>query len=86
MTKMTPWFEGTIPPARSGVYELKPHRVVPTKFAYFNHVSHIWYVGSDTPEKALTYSDRPYMVSCATHPALRAEACWQWRGFTEKQA
>ena len=79
MAEMTPWFPGTVPPARDGVYELYPVPGIVCNYAKFQRGR--WFSASRTPAEAM-YEP---IESCLKRSAERKTAVWQWRGFTEKQ-
>jgi len=75
MMKMTPWYPGTVPPARDGVYPLS--NPIPSFARYENG---LWYESEDSPEWAATTR----RVSAYQGPE-RYVGWAAWRGFTEKQ-
>ncbi len=79
MKQMTPWFPGTVAPARDGVYELFPIFGLTASYARFQRGR--WFAGRKTPRSAQSVK----MESLMCLPSRRVDDLWQWRGFTTKQ-
>lgn len=80
--QMTPWFPGTVAPARTGVYELIGRGAT---YAHFNARSRVWCCASDTLKHAESYAGKEHMRSYSPFPEQREGIAWQWRGFTTRQ-
>jgi hypothetical protein len=70
----TPWFDGTVHPVRSGVYERRYilGLVYVHRWCYFNRESKLWSVGAEHPMVV--------MASAHVNAALQG---LDWRGLTE---
>ena len=74
MAEMTPWFPGTVRPARDGVYELFGKLKQYAKYANGK-----WYLSQESVNVASAETRESGVQR------YRLSDCWQWRGFTEPQ-
>lgn len=80
MGDLTPWFDGTVKPARPGVYERLSEEDELHDFSRWD--GRRWMCGQNSPEEA----DNLVMCESQYQPHHGQSTRFKWRGFTRRAA